>query len=417
MKIISFLGLMNYQETTYLNPLKPGEGYTTPFFQEALVEFYHPETLYVLLTNTVETQIPKGASETNWTDLQKRLVGKVNLQPVRGIPERNTPEDIWLIFQLMNECLEEGDCVLFDVTYSFRSIPIVALISVSYLRIIRQINIKGLLYGAYEAKNKETNETPTFDLLPIVSLLDWTTATDQFVKTGNGQALASLLEREGDLAARELAKGIDAISEGLHLLRPITVMQQSAKLPILIQSVIPTISRSVPPFAALLERVQYDYAAFGLEDPANHQLNAQAALVCQLKMIEWYAEKGQIVQALSMAREWLPSLLCYQFDLDPHETKHRSEIELLLAGGKNKNRETGTIIESSYLEKWNKIPDKIRKPIARLWGGDLSLANLRNDVLHAGFRKNPKKPEDILEKTKCIVTELRKIAVAWNLEP
>lgn len=417
MKIISFLGLMNYQETTYLNPQKPGEGYKTPFFQEALVEFYQPDRLYVLLTEAVETQVPRGATETNWAALQKRLAGKVDLQPVKNIPQQNTPSDIWTIFERVNECLDEGDRVLFDITYSFRSVPVVALISVSYLRIVRQISIEGLLYGAFEAKNQETDETPTFDLLPIVSLLDWTTATDQFIKTGNGQALAGLLKDEGDAAAKELAQGIDAIAEGLHLLRPMTVMQQSAELPTLIQSAIPTISRSVPPFAALIERVQHDYAAFGLRNPTDYnELNAQAALVCQLKMIEWYIEKGQTVQALSMAREWLPSLLCYHFKLDPQvEKPNRAEMEFLLAGGQTKDKETGAIMKSSYLEQWEKISDEIRKPIARLWTGELNLAKLRNDVLHAGFRKNPKKPEDILDETERIVTELKKIAVAWNL--
>lgn len=413
MKIISFLGLGNYQETTYL---LGSNQHKTSFCQEALVEFYQPNTLYVFLTETVKTQPPKGATETNWSTLHKRLSSRVNLQPI-DIPENNTPEDIWAIFQKVNECLEEGDHVLFDITYSFRSVPIVALISVSYLRIVRRINIEGLLYGALEARNKETGKTPIFDLLPIISLLDWTTATDQFIKTGNGQALAALLQREGDTTAKELAQGINTIAEGLHLLRPVTVMQQSAKLPALIESAIPTISNGVPPFTALLKRVEHDYSAFGLEDPINYQINAQAALVCQLKMIEWYANKGQTVQALSMAREWLPSLLCYHFNLDPQVDKpNRSEMEFLLAGGKIKNQQTGETSESPYLQQWEDISKQLRKPIARLWGGDLSLANLRNDVLHAGFRKNPKAPEDILEKTRQIITELKNIAVAWKLE-
>lgn len=418
MKIISFLGLGNYQETTYLSPLNPNDGYRTPFCQEALIDFYQADTLYVFLTKTVETQPPRGASESNWSLLQERLADKVNLQPIRNIPENNTPEDIWAIFQKVNECLEEGDRVLFDITYSFRSVPIVALISISYLRIVRRIHIEGLLYGALEAGNRETNETPIFDLLPIISLLDWTTATDQFIKTGNGQALASLLEQKGDSAAQELAQGINSIAEGLHLLRPITVMQQSAKLPTLVQAAIPTIAQSVPPFGTLLERVQQDYATFGLEDPVDYQLNAQASLICQLKMIEWYTEKEQIVQALSMAREWLPSLLCYHFELNPHTDKsNRAEMELLLSGGKLKDEKTGETIKTSrYLKEWDDLPKNRKKPIMRLWGGDLNLASLRNDVLHAGFRKNPREPVDIIEKTKQIVAELKSIAVIWELE-
>jgi hypothetical protein len=48
MKAISFLGFTKYEEKTYLHP-KENIGVKTPFFQEALVEFYHPETLYIHL--------------------------------------------------------------------------------------------------------------------------------------------------------------------------------------------------------------------------------------------------------------------------------------------------------------------------------------------------------------------------------
>lgn len=59
MKIISFLGMGKYQETKYIHPLDSTKQCLTPFFQEALVEFYNPEKLYVLLTDTVATKPQK----------------------------------------------------------------------------------------------------------------------------------------------------------------------------------------------------------------------------------------------------------------------------------------------------------------------------------------------------------------------
>ncbi|MBW4630991.1 MAG: TIGR02221 family CRISPR-associated protein [Iphinoe sp. HA4291-MV1] len=414
MKIISFLGFNNYDETTYLNPRGSG-GYKTPFFQEALVEFYKPETLYVLLTKTVETVPPKGASEPNWDALKNRLDKRINLQPIKNIPEQNSPSDIWWIFQQVTNCLEHGDTVIFDITHSFRSVPVVALIAVSYLRVVRSVNIEGLLYGAFEAKNKATNETPTFDLLPIVSLLEWTTATDQFIKTGNGQALASLLHSSNS-KTENLARSIDGIAQGLQLLRPMDVMQEAANLPQHIAEAAPIISQSVPPFVSLLERVKKDYCDFGLANPIDYQKNAQASLLRQLEMVEWYAAKGQTVQALSMAREWLPSLLCYHFNLDPLEKESREEMELLLNGGKIKDKENNTIKESRYLDEWLKLPKQKKKQLNKLWGGEFNLANLRNDVLHAGFRKNPKNAKDILHQTEAIIKELQTIITVWNLK-
>ncbi|GAA6619741.1 TIGR02221 family CRISPR-associated protein [Scytonema sp. NUACC26] len=414
MKAISFLGFnqRGYQETTYLDISQIREC-TTKFIQEALVEFYQPEILYILLTKTAETGIPDNQPESTWETLKKKLADKVNLQPVKNVPEGHSTDDIWQLFGMLTDCLQEGDEVLFDITNGFRSLPVLALIAISYLRVVRKVKIKGLIYGAFDAKTFDatTNKykTPIFDLLPIVSLLDWTTATDQFIKTGNGQELARLLQSY-DITAQELAENIDGIAQGLQLLRPMNVMQQAAILPEHIAAAASKVSQTVPPFATLLRRVEKDYGTFGLINPTDYQDVPQASLLRQLKMVEWYANKGQTVQALSIAREWLPSLLCYHFRLDPLDKDNREEMELLLTGGKNKDK------ESKYLDEWSKIPKPKKKPLNRLWCGDLNLANLRNDVLHAGYRKNPRSAKDILHQLQVIINELQNVAKLWNLQ-
>ncbi|MFM5982778.1 MAG: TIGR02221 family CRISPR-associated protein [Sphaerospermopsis kisseleviana] len=417
MKAISFLGFnkRGYQETTYLNPIASGE-YKTKFIQEALVEFYKPETLYVLLTDTAAKGIPDNETESSWTTLQNKLADKVDLQPIMNIPEGHTTSDIWKLFQMLTDCLQDGDRVLFDITNGFRSLPVLALIAVSYLRVVRQVQIEGLIYGAFDAKSND-NKTPIFDLLPIVSLLEWTTATDQFLKTGNAQALAGLLHN-GDNATEELANNIDKIAQGLQLLRPIDVMQESALLPEKITAASSTISESLPPFTTLLRRVENDYGSFGLQNPTEYTVNPKASLIRQLRMVEWYAEKGQIVQALSMAREWLPSLLCYHFNIDPQvEKPNRSEMELLLNGGTTPPDKQGNKYTSVFLEQFKASVsgDKI-KQLRNLWESTYKLAKLRNDVLHAGFRKNPQSADYIIEQTQQIVEELRNIAQVWDLK-
>ena len=413
LKIISFLGSnKKYEEVPYLHPNYQHNQIKviTPFYQEALVEFYQPQTLYVLLTPTAE--------ERNWEKLAVRLEGKVDLQPIKNIPENNTPEDIWTIFDRVTDCLQSGDRVIFDITHSFRSIPIVALLAASYLRVVRQVQIEGLLYGAYEARNQETNETPSFDLFPIVSLLDWTTATDQFIQTGNGQALASLLKNSkgANENTENLANNLNKITLNLEMLRPADLMSEAAKLSGYIRATAPTVSQDIPPFATLLKRVESDYGRFGLTDTLTDKERAREALVKQLNMVEWYVDKQQIVQALSIAREWLPSLLCYYFDLDALNGKNRSEMEFLLnRGGKYKDDAGNTTGESEYAKQWQEITKTKKKPLNKLWTGDFDLANLRNDVLHAGYRKNHRAAEDILEQTQAILEQLKAIALQWEI--
>jgi hypothetical protein len=91
------------------------------------------------------------------------------------------------------------------------------------------------------------------------------------------------------------------------------------------------------------------------------------------------------------------------------EKKERDDMELLLSGGTDKA--AGKI--SPRLPLWQALAKG--KRLAGLWGGGLNLANLRNDVLHAGFRKKPKSAEEIAEITGKVVCELREIAADWNL--
>ena len=192
-------------------------------------------------------------------------------------------------------------------------------------------------------------------------------------------------------------------------------MDAAAKLPDYIRQTEPTVSQDIPPFATLLERVELDYGRFGLDSSLDDRERARQALVKQFHLVKWYIDKQQIIQALSIAREWLPSLLCYHFNLDPMEGENRSEMELLLRGGKIKDAEGNTIKESKYLEQWRSIPKNSRKSLNKLWSGEFNLANLRNDVLHAGYRKNPHSAEYILEQGEKIVELLKAIAIEWEI--
>ena len=103
--------------------------------------------------------------------------------------------------------------------------------------------------------------------------------------------------------------------------------------------------------------------------------------------------------------------------LNPLDIKNRDEMEFLLKkGGKQKDDNDNIIYKSRYFDEWNTISKNRKKPVNKLWSGELNLTNLRNDVLHAGFRKDPKNAEDIIEKIKQILEELRNIAQVWELK-
>ncbi|MEB3121980.1 MAG: TIGR02221 family CRISPR-associated protein [Snowella sp.] len=408
MKIISFLGTGNYQLTTYLHPFN-SQKKETRFFQEALVEFYQPEILYVLLTPTV-------INHPNWQDLQMCLEGKVNLQPIDDIPERNTPEDVWTIFEEVTKCFNTNDRIIFDVTHSFRSIPIVSLLAVSYLRIVKNITIESLLYGAYEAKNSETNETPTFDLLPVVKLLDWIAAADRFTDTGDGKPLVSLLSsainpelQENNLDLKKAQNSLDnvadkirQVSQALALARPTETLGASKTIEKSLDKAHESIAKYAKPFDLVKDKVLAGYGQFALTD----KNNLSESLWSQLKMISWFMERDQVMQAMTLAREWVVSLLAYRLgENDLLDEKCRKETENALHNGNAKSKGDEPKSVSRLDECFASLSEY--QQLSDIWD---KLTEIRNDFAHVGMRKGAASVKSLRTRSEAILPELQKMA-------
>lgn len=391
MKLLTFLGTNNYLPTTYTWAAK-GKRKTTRLFPVALADWLQPSETFVFLTHAAE-------EHENWSELKDSLAA-TRVQIVDGASEG----DLWKIFKSIVDCVEPNDRLTIDITHGFRSLPLLGLLVAAYLRASKEVKVEHLVYGAYEARDKEKNESPVFELTSFLTLFDWMIASDHFLRTGFGRPLADLLP-DADGAIGALRNGILQLSDGLHLLRPQTVTQFASELDQKVNQATPTVANEVPPLADMLSHISRSYGRFATDDGSPKQL-----LEAQLKMVDWYLERRQLVQALSLAREWLPSLLCVHFGVDMMDKCDREDMELLLNGGKIKDSSTGkTSKESPRLDQWNNVP--AGKQLRALWGSKHNLANLRNDVLHAGFRRNPKTPEQIEQAVKTIVTELK---VIWN---
>jgi len=400
-KLITFLGASQYQNTLYCNPRMGGDPPTvaSPFVQEALLTFFQPDVTVVFLTETAKNNRPKGDpnAESYWVQLERILEAKTQVQSV-AIPDNpQTEADVWAIFQRIQENVTEGDTLIFDITNAFRSIPVVALVAVSYLRLVCGVTIEALVYGAFVPGQERTS---IVDVLPIASLLDWTSAADQFLKTGVAQPLARLVQP----TVPGLADNLRGISQGLELLRPYNVMQQAAKLPASVAQAENTIGANLPPLSALLDRVSADYGQFALDKPHN-KLNRREMLLRQFALIEWYWTKKQVVHVVAMAREWMVTLLCLRLDLNPEGKNERDGVEALL------NERTPRLRSFDYGPRWDDIPKGGN--LRRIWQSKrrdcqdcLELAELRNSIAHAG-QNGGMSEEKVMERAAQILEKLR----------
>lgn len=378
MKALSFIGTSGYQETTYVHQ---GQSCQTRFFPVALYALFAPDELVLFTTEQArEKHLDALAGEL---DDHEGWKWSTTL-----IPEGKSEEEIWRLFDVLVEQVHEGEEVLLDLTHGYRSLPLLAFIAAAYLRVAKGVGIRGILYGAWDARNAE-GPTPVFDLSPFLSLLDWTAATDLFQRTGNAEPLAALLgstqddlyrlgSNTPDLPKRLklAARALGGLSEAMRLVRVHEAMQLSADLVGRLAEAEAEAGRWAKPFAVLLDELQQGYAPFALTDPL---AEPEQDLRVQLQLIRWYIDKGWGLEAVALAREWLISFAAYRLrpdrDMlaDRGNTEHllNSAADLLRYGIQLPEPAAGVPLTLQLAQTWNELRD------------------LRNDLAHAGMRKQP----------------------------
>ncbi|MFM6399462.1 MAG: TM1812 family CRISPR-associated protein, partial [Planktothrix sp.] len=278
----------------------------------------------------------------------------------------------------------------------------------AYLKAAKNVTIDAIYYGALELRESRESPAPVIDLSEFVGMLDWLTATDRFITTGEGQSLANLLysavpsqaELRDNPSTRPVrsdleksAKAIETISLALSITRPIETMKSAIKLETTLQKAESSFNQRAKPFSLLSEKIIDEYGQFALENPTHKNVTLDN-LWHQLHMIEWYINRDKIIQAVTLAREWLVSVLVFNFNL--HEFmfdlyKGRKYAEKALNNGVEKRKKDPRPITPCDYDK-NFEDLATADQLAEIWS---KMTELRNDIAHVGMNLDPQSAEKI----------------------
>lgn len=387
MKLLTFLGTNTYYSTTYV---WQDQGKQTEYVAAALAEFFLVETIQVFLTTEARAK--------HWQAFQQAVPQAKDID----IPSGQSEDELWQIFEAVVNSVEPRETIILDVTHSFRSIPLFVFLAGIYLQKARNVKIAGVYYGAYE---RDRERSPIFDLTPTLKFAEWLTATDKFLNTGSAKELGQLLStiqqdfyRQGrqnqepiaPRALRQFGDRIQAISDSIELVRPLKLMEETARLEKIPNQTLKTeVGIFAQPFALLLDRIQADYSQFALVNP--RQADARQALAKQFDLLHWYVDKSLSAQAILLSREWIVSALCVELKRDYLQKSEREVVEQSL----------------NQLVEWEKDKDRNPKPIAadglgsvitnledlsKLWS---KLRDMRNDLAHTEMRQNSLSASDM----------------------
>jgi CRISPR-associated DxTHG motif protein len=405
LKAFSFVGAGRYEAVTYVWEER---SHTTRLFPEALARVFEPEKVIVFVTEKAKNS-RASESEPRYVEmLQDKLGDRVEWV---DIPEGRSEQELWQIFDRVASTVDEGDTILLDITHAFRSIPLIVFAVAAYLRRTKGVTIAHIVYGAYEARD-ENNRAPIFDLTPLLELLDWTGGAEALLKRGDAELIAEkmvtahqTLRRMGTDTPEKLkplGQKLRELSQTLHLSRPREVMRIAYDLLPLLEEARTEFDRWAKPFALLAGQIRNELEplAFDQSDTLSRE-----NLEKQLGLVEHYLKKGLVVQAVTLAREWVVSyvLLC-RGSGDWLSRRDREEAERALGAAARLRGEN-----AEPPEWFGQLPHN--EELGRLWN---ELGNLRNDLAHCAMSADARKVRAIEQDATRVPQKLRALV---NLAP
>ena len=414
MKAITFLGAAKAHETTYIMP--DGREHAAPYFGVALARFYPNSDMKVLVTEK--------ARNMHWEPFQHLVEDYVEDLEAVDIPDGADEDELWSLFQTVVDAVDEREEVLFDITHGFRPLPFLSLLAVAYLRQVKEIDLRAILYGNYEARDQsvEPNRTPVIDLSGFVSLFDWMTSADRFTRFGDAGDLAERLrkvrpswqEQRADPAKRKEAKrlsfaarSLDDVSMALRLIRPSEAMDASSELNRRLADASQSIQVNARPFVPLVRSITDAYAPLAMPS-AQQKVDKVSQLANERRMVDWLLDRKQYVQAVAIAREWIISWVMAQVEMDDILDKlKRREVEEILGKALHERQgRRGSFNDARFL---NGNTLRSIGQISQALDIYAKLVDARNDLLHAGKRRNPGKAEEMEKNVKNLCPRLAEL--------
>lgn len=405
---LSFLGNNPYTPCTYYRD-KEFEVSNVRFVQEATIAIYCREWA---ATDRIRIFTTPDAYKKNWLDgyfldkttnqLLEGLCTRIQkLAPVPKvknvpIPEGKNEEEIWDIFTLVYNEIEQGDIVVLDITHAFRSIPLLASVVLNYAKVLKDVSIEGIYYGAFEVLGNprdvskmplEERRVPIFDLTCFNALQDWTLAIDRFLGAGDAGPACDLATRSVRpiLAATKgqdkAAAGIKRVAQGLKDLSQAISTCRGDSLSGIAISLKGEIGAYgnldlLPALRPLIGRIGEKISLFRGE-PIHDGIQAA----------RWCLEHNLIQQGYTILNEALITHCLQKIGGDP--MNHHVRELVLYAAKVHKDGAGDPQADLDLLESARGF-FRSNKNLAKIMRG---LSDRRNELNHAGFRDNAMPPQ------------------------
>lgn len=406
-KYLAFLGTNKYEECYYV--FKDSDRIRCRFVQEALTQIlcanWTPADRILIFT-TAEAKQKNWDSSADWVGLNERFQALPLPCPFQqiDIPDGDSEDALWKIFESVFGQLQDGDEIVFDITHAFRSLPMLAIIILNYARFVKQCSLSGIYYGAFEAIGSnarslpiEQRNAPVFDLTPFVSVLDWTVGIDRFLNTGDASAISALTreniqplltasrgQNHHAQTLRYMAQSLENFAQNSATCRGKDLSSSALLVRRNIEQAIQASRQIAMPLQPLLEKMQRRFQPY----------REDRRLLNLFEIVKWCQEHQLIQQGLTILEESILTELCRQLEGDPDDIEFRHAISAGIAAIARKSPEYDAEFHAKYRDRLNLEQLRPLLPSKNFVNAFERLRRARNDINHSGCLKHPKKAHE-----------------------
>jgi CRISPR-associated protein Csx16 len=395
-RLISFLGTGEYDATRYFWPGDESDGVITPHVVFALAHMLRSDDVWIAGTRAAWQKHADAICE-------EFTRGGLSAPNFKTLQDGSSADELWENFTCVRELMDgaQGRAIVLDITHGFRSQPFFGGAVVSFVRALGISDTETkIVYGAFDPRSAD-KRTPIWDLTPFVDLVDWTHAIRQFVATGDARLLAKRVATLGDRLARdwalggrrgepprlrEFSKALEEFGDALATVRVGELLLAKKNGPAACVKLAQTaeaareeITRYAPPLAAVLGAIET--MARELQIDQDHLAGEEGRRV-MAALGRLYLRFGRFSEAAIALREGWINLYAgpeaCRPGFDDYDEKARAAAERRWSGAAQQHR---------------------------------TIARVRNDLEHGGFRKRPDPAPAIREQLEWLVAEFEEAAL------
>lgn len=309
---LSFLGLgqkgYGYRKTIYeMAGQRTSETRFVQVAEQELLGWEYFDILYIVAT--------KASKEAHFAALEQELSACRGDVCLIELEEDMSGEGQWGWFERIYDVIQEGDELCVDLTHGYRSIPIIFSTAIYFLYRTKRIRLQHVLYGAFE---KDRQLAPIIDMRRFFDINLWADAVGRLTDDADAESIARLAGEADRHQFPELATDdfVSACIDVTRRIKSVDVNNVAEKSCELLHKVGQMKENSSSGTARLLELVHDKFSPLahpvtGNPDKSGYTLDYYRI---QLELARLLLGHGLFMQAFTVMREWLSSLVMLYFE-------------------------------------------------------------------------------------------------------